>query len=338
MESWNILYDILILLAAAFLLGTVAELLKQNAIVGYLLAGMAVGPFGFGLVRSRENMELIAEMGVALLLFSIGLEFSFKRLRSLGPAAIWGGILQISATAATGAGLAKIFGLDLRLAVFIGAMVCLSSTASVLRLLAGRAALDSVYGRNSLGILLVQDIAVLPLTLVLAVVAGGENLAVPTGEVLLKILAISGGVIGFYVVFAQIIPRLFEKRPWGTNRELPVILAIVMACGGRSGGSRSRYIARAGGFRRGPAHRGNAFRDTGESGCRNTAGHDGDPVLRFHRHDGRSFICGEILAAGFRLCVRCGGWENADYLDDNAAPRGFTGHEPCNGCLPRANR
>ncbi len=83
-SSWQIISDVLILLVAALLLGTLAEQLRQSAILGYLLAGMIVGPNVFGFVRSSEQVEVIAELGVALLLFTIGLEFSVQRLRRLG--------------------------------------------------------------------------------------------------------------------------------------------------------------------------------------------------------------------------------------------------------------
>lgn len=231
MESWHILTDILILLSAALLFGTIAELLKQNAIVGYLLAGMAVGPFGAGFIRSHDNMELIAEMGVSLLLFSIGLEFSFKRLKSLGPVPAWTGILQVFITAGAAALIAALFDVNWRLAVFSGFMISLSSTACVLRLLSDKAALDSVYGRNALGVLLLQDIAVLPMTVILALLAGQGSFSAPTWDVLKKGLIIVAGIAGFYLLFAQWIPRILERRPWGTNRELPMLLAIVMAVG-----------------------------------------------------------------------------------------------------------
>lgn len=231
MESWHILSDILILLAAAFLMGTIAELLKQNAIVGYLMAGMAVGPYGAKLIRSHEHMELIAEMGVSLLLFSIGLEFSIKRLKNLGPVPAWTGILQVLITAGIAGSIAVLLGVNWRLAVFLGFMVSMSSTASVLRLLSDRAELDSIYGRNALGVLLLQDIAVLPLTILLAMLAGQGTFSVPTWEALKKGLLIAGGIACFYFLFAQWIPRILERRPWGTNRELPMLLAIVMAVG-----------------------------------------------------------------------------------------------------------
>ena len=147
--TWQVVIDIVVLLGAALLLGTLAEQLRQSAILGYLVAGTVVGPAGLGFVSGGENVHVIAELGVAMLLFSIGLEFSFSRLRRLGNIALVGGTLQIGLTLAAGACVALLFKLDGRAAIGIGAMLALSSTACVLRILSDRAAIDSRYGRNS---------------------------------------------------------------------------------------------------------------------------------------------------------------------------------------------
>ncbi|MFN3165476.1 MAG: cation:proton antiporter [Phycisphaeraceae bacterium] len=229
--SWQVMLDILVLLGAALLLGTVAEQLRQSAILGYLVAGTVVGPAGFGLVTGGENVHVIAELGVAMLLFSIGLEFSFNRLRRLGKIALVGGSSQILITMALGCAVSLLFGLGLKVAVAIGAMLALSSTACVLRLLVDRKTIDSGYGRNSLGILLMQDIAVVPLVLLMTVLASGGSF----GESMVMLGTTTGlGVLligAFLVVFRYVVPRLFNIKQWAQNRDLPVLLAIVMAIG-----------------------------------------------------------------------------------------------------------
>ena len=174
MAEWRFLLDILILLSAAVLLGTVAEMLRQSAIVGYLVAGTLVGPNVIGLVEAGDEVHLIAELGVALLLFTIGLEFSFPRLRRMGRVALVGGSLQVVLTMLAAAVVAVALGLGMRGSVSIGAIVALSSTACVLRLLVDRAALDSIHGRNALGILLLQDAAVIPLILMMTALSDGS--------------------------------------------------------------------------------------------------------------------------------------------------------------------
>lgn len=230
-SSWTIILDVLILLTAALVLGMVAEQLRQSAVLGYLLAGTLVGPSGFALVGSGEEVEAIAELGVALLLFTIGLEFSVRRLRRLGIAALIGGSLQVVITLLAAATAAALMGFDGRAALAMGAIVALSSTACVLRLLMDRAALDSVYGRHALGVLLVQDIAVIPLILMVTALSDGDSM-IGVGLNLLYTVGLATALIGlFYLVFNFVVPHLFNIRQWVRNRDQPILLAIVVALG-----------------------------------------------------------------------------------------------------------
>ena len=158
MDLWSALFSILVLLSAALVLGVLCERLRQSPILGYLLAGTLLGPNALALISDSAEVSALAELGVALLLFTIGLEFSWGRLRRLGPAALFGGTLQVAVTTGAGFALSLLFGLAPGPAFAIGAIVALSSTAVVLRLLVARAQIESVHGRHVLGILLVQDI------------------------------------------------------------------------------------------------------------------------------------------------------------------------------------
>jgi CPA2 family monovalent cation:H+ antiporter-2 len=223
---WHLLMEIVLLLTVAFVLGAIAQKLKQSAIIGYLMAGAVVGPLLF----NAEAVRQVAELGVALLLFSIGLEFSFSRLRKLGSIALIGGTLQVIITLILFAMILIPF-FDLSTAIAIGAMAALSSTAVVLRVLVDRAAIDSVHGRNSLGILLLQDIAVVPLVLLVAVLTQGGS----AGEIALHLGKILGGavilVVAFYLLFYQLVPRILMTQGLFANRELVVLLAIIIALG-----------------------------------------------------------------------------------------------------------
>jgi len=172
---WTVLLDVLILLLAAMILGGLCERLRQSAILGYLLAGTLLGPNALDWMPNHEAVAAIAELGVALLLFTIGLEFSWRRLRSIGALALGGGTLQVLLTSIVSAGICVMLGFNLRPSLAIGAMIALSSTACVLRLLVSRAEIDSIYGRNAMGILLLQDATVVPLVFVIAVLAGGGS-------------------------------------------------------------------------------------------------------------------------------------------------------------------
>ncbi|RJP26174.1 MAG: sodium:proton exchanger [Candidatus Abyssobacteria bacterium SURF_5] len=228
---WNPLLDMVVLLAAALFLGLLFERFKQSAILGYLAAGAALGPGGLNLISSREMVSAMAELGVALLLFTIGLEFSLSRLRRLGAIAVGGGSLQIALTAAIVAAGGWAFGLSPAVAIALGLMVAPSSTACVLRVLSERAEIESIHGRNALGILLLQDIAVVPLVLLMTMLGGeGTPLQAVTGlgrSILLVVLFV--GV--FYLLSNYVLPRLFDITIVSKNRELPILLAAVTVLG-----------------------------------------------------------------------------------------------------------
>jgi len=229
--AWEILLDLLILLSAALLLGTAAELLGQNAVLGYLLAGPLVGPHVLGFVAERDRVAMIAELGVALLLFTIGLEFSRRRLRRMGRVALIGGTVQVVVTLVAAALFAAMAALPWRAAVAVAAAVALSSTAGVVRVLSDRGAADSLYGRNAIGILLMQDVAVIPLMLLLVTLTGGTT---PGGALmaLCRSILLAGAMIAVFVLALNVVaPRLLNLEQWARNRELPILLAIIAALG-----------------------------------------------------------------------------------------------------------
>lgn len=223
--------DVLVLLAAATLLGGLAERLRQSSLIGYLLAGTLLGPHSLGLLKNQHAVENIAELGVALLLFTIGLEFSLKRLKSLGSIVIGGGSAQVVGTLVLTALLAVIWGGSLRSGVAIGAILALSSTACVLRLLVRRAEIDSIHGRNALGILLFQDMAVVPLILIVESLGGGATVS---DSALALARAVGAAVLLVCVLFGLmnfIVPSLLSKEEATRNRDLPILLAMVAAVG-----------------------------------------------------------------------------------------------------------
>jgi len=230
-EVWEVLFQLLALLGASLVIGMLFERFRQSAILGYLIAGMLLGPQGFGVVSRDSGVPVIAELGISLLLFAIGLEFSARRLIRLGPIAGLGGSLQVITTLALATGAGLLVGVDLKAALCLGAAIALSSTACVLRLLTDRAELDSVHGRASLGILLLQDIAVVPLVLFVTMLTGGGGIAgMFTGlaKALGLILAL---VAGFRLLAGWVIPPLMKQLSLSRDRELLVLLAVVLAIG-----------------------------------------------------------------------------------------------------------
>ncbi|MCK4343140.1 MAG: cation:proton antiporter [Phycisphaerae bacterium] len=236
MDLWTALLDVLILLLAALLLGALCERLKQSAILGYLLAGTLLGPNALDLMPNHKAVATIAELGVALLLFTIGLEFSWRRLRSSGPIALGGGTLQVLLTGGLTAGVCLTLGLGSRPALTVGALIALSSTACVLRLLVSRAEIDGVPGRNALGILLLQDIAVVPLVLI--VTALGSDSSGSVAQIGWKLGRAAGVaallVAALFLLLNYVVPVLLRAKEAAHNRDLPILLAIVTAVGAAS--------------------------------------------------------------------------------------------------------
>ncbi len=229
MESWNVLFDVCMLLSVALVLGAICERFKQNAIIGYLLAGVVVGPETLGLASNSEQMKVLAELGVSMLLFTIGLEFSLKRLRNLGKVALWGGVLEVVVTLVVGTLLGVIFGLPIAGAIAIGAMVTPSSTACVLRILFQRAELDAVHGRNALGILLIQDIAVVPLIIIVTMLGEDGSFFEVAFGVFLTCFSVVLLFGVFYLIFNYVVPSLLGSELIAKNRELPILIAVVVA-------------------------------------------------------------------------------------------------------------
>lgn len=231
MDLWTILGDIVVLLAACLLLGGLFSRFGQSPLVGYLVAGMLMGgPGSVNAVGSEHEIEAIAELGVALLLFSLGLEFSLKRLKQLGAKPLIGGVLQVTLTIVLAAAAAYSFGLNLKPAIAFGTMVSLSSTAVVLRMLMERAEVEMPHGRNSLAVLLTQDMAVVPLALLMTIL-GGEgataDFAWDIGKLLLSAAALVIGLMLLNRIAVLALGTLTLHR----NRELTVIFAVVTGLG-----------------------------------------------------------------------------------------------------------
>jgi CPA2 family monovalent cation:H+ antiporter-2 len=160
MPEAGYLWEVIVLLAAAVVAVAFAYHLRLGPIMGYLVAGIAVGPHSLGLIQDLENTRALAELGIVFLLFTIGLELPLSRIRVTFGSAFLLGLAQVLITAAIFAGAAILAGLDGTAAIIIGAALALSSTAMVIRILVDRGELNSQFGRTAFAVLIVQDLAV----------------------------------------------------------------------------------------------------------------------------------------------------------------------------------
>ncbi|MEX2530012.1 MAG: cation:proton antiporter [Gemmatimonadota bacterium] len=165
--------------------------LQVPSIVAYLVAGLLIGPV-FGLIELSESVELVSEVGIALLLFLVGLELSLRKIRDVGRVALVAGIGQVVFTAAGGFGLCLLLGFGLIEGIFIATALTFSSTVVVVKLLAQKGELDSEYGRIAVGIFLVQDLVVV---VALTLLAGlGRDEGMQAAEMLLSVGLAFGGM------------------------------------------------------------------------------------------------------------------------------------------------
>ena len=221
----SLLGDLLIIFGISIPVVFIFSRLKIAPLVGFLLAGILAGPFGFGLIREGEEIELLAEIGVVLLLFTIGIEFSLRDLLKLKRIVLLGGGLQLSITTLLIAFIFLGLGDSWESSVFMGLLVALSSTAIVLKLLQERGEMYSAHGRIALGILIFQDVAAVVIILLTPLLAG-----VPGTETAFFQLILQGlGLVLFTLVSARyIVPFLMYQIAQTRNSELFLLSVVVI--------------------------------------------------------------------------------------------------------------
>uniref|UniRef100_UPI003565ACEA cation:proton antiporter domain-containing protein n=1 Tax=Zhongshania sp. TaxID=1971902 RepID=UPI003565ACEA len=195
----NLLQAMVVLLLAAVLVVPLAKRLQLGAVLGYLIAGVAIGPAALGLIHNPENIAHFSEFGVVLLLFIIGLELSPKRLWLMRRAVFGVGLAQVALSGLLIGGVAYFsFDQPVRTAIVLGLGLALSSTAFGLQILAERKQLGSPHGRLAFAILLFQDIAAIPLIALVPLLSGniGGNGAETGTSVVRILLCIAAVVIG----------------------------------------------------------------------------------------------------------------------------------------------
>jgi CPA2 family monovalent cation:H+ antiporter-2 len=213
-----------------FALATIVLLLFHKAkipsLVGFLLTGAIAGPNGLGLVSSNANIDVMAELGVVLLLFTIGVEFSLKTMYKMKYVVLLGGTLQVALTGAVAFAVSKISGASVNQAIFLGFITSLSSTAIAIKVLQERGELESLHGSTALGILIFQDLISIPMLLLIPLLAGtADTVNFSPVSILLKIVFI----LAFLIIAAKwLVPWLLHEIARTGNRELFLISTFVI--------------------------------------------------------------------------------------------------------------
>jgi len=223
----HIFFEIASVLGLAAILGAAGMILRQPLIVAFLATGIIAGPSGINLIQSYDQIQLLAHIGISLLLFLVGLKLDLRLMRSTGPVALATGLGQVIFTSLFGFLIVYVMGFSLVGSLYVSVALTFSSTIIIVKLLSDKKEIDSLHGRIAVGFLIVQDImAILAMIILLAIGAqGGDSISIA------KIILITGkgfGLLACVGILARyVLPGLTGKLAW--NQELLVLFAIAWA-------------------------------------------------------------------------------------------------------------
>lgn len=244
MDQLYVLKDLAVIFAGSVLVILLFHRLRLPALPGFIVAGMLLGPNALGLVADAHRVEGLAEVGVILLLYTIGIEFSLNRLREMARQVIGGGLLQLGFTIAATTAVALSFTTGWRPALFLGILVALSSTAIVLKGLTDKGEIDAPHGRLATGVLIFQDLAVVPVMIMLPFLAGSA--AGGLGGLLIALGKSALVVVGVMVAARTLVPRALSVILRTRSRELFLIAIILLgtltALGTAAAGDRKSVV------------------------------------------------------------------------------------------------
>ncbi len=225
----NILTSLVTVLALTVATVFAFHKLRLPTVIGFLAVGIAMGPHGFGVIGHGEEIELLAEIGIVLLLFSIGLEFSFERFLAVKGPIIIGGSLQVALTVLAVTAVGVYLGYPLRISFFFGLLASLSSTAIVLKIYSDRDELSALHGRLAVGTLLLQDIVAVPMMLTVPVLGQPDALSLQVVG-----LTLGKSVLAVALIFTAsrfIVPWFLHHVARLRNQEIFVLFVLLICLG-----------------------------------------------------------------------------------------------------------
>lgn len=227
------LNDMVLLFVVCAIFAYLSYRMRLVPIAGFLLAGIAIGPNSLGLIDDVELVDMLAEIGVILLLFTIGMEFSLQKLSRIRRVVFVGGGLQVFFSVVLVTGVLLTFGVNWKVGIYTGCLVALSSTAIVMGLLTERGEADTPSGRLSLAIVIFQDLAIVVMVLVVPILAGT---AVTLNEILLVLSKALLLIMAILVLARRVVPWILEHVAHTRRQEL-FLLTVVAICFGTAAAS-----------------------------------------------------------------------------------------------------
>ncbi|MDD4859333.1 MAG: cation:proton antiporter [Dehalococcoidales bacterium] len=221
--------EFIIVLGTALACGLIARRLKLPLLIGYLTGGIIVGPSVLGLVHEEQAIYAVANLGIVLLLFTLGLEFSVREIRRVGKVAVWGGVLQMVLVITIIFGACRLFNFSWIEAALFGVAVAESGTAVILKLLMERGELDSHHGRITMGLSVVQDVLIVPVVAIMPALGGEAGGMVQFVDILLMLLKAALFVAVTVALGLWALPWILGKIAGQHSREL-FMLSVVTLC------------------------------------------------------------------------------------------------------------
>ncbi len=214
MHKIEVIQQLVIILSISLAIIFLFKKINLPSIPGFLIAGIIIGPYGLGLIKDLSNIEAMAEIGVVLLLFTIGLEVSVSKIKRLKNLILTAGGLQLFLTTIISTAAFFILGLELKQSIFLGLLVSISSTAIVLKLLSDRNEIDAPHGKFALSISIFQDLAFVPIIVIIPILGTGKDVSLLNGfnKLVISFVLFVAAVFIFKFILPKILRRLAEIR------------------------------------------------------------------------------------------------------------------------------
>ena len=236
-----------LLLIITTVLGAIAVRLRQPVLIAYIAVGILLGPAGFSLVTAHDQIDLLAQIGITVLLFVVGLKLDLRHIRHIGPVALATGLGQLSFTIVFGFFIVLALGKGWMEALYVAVALTFSSTIIIVKLLSDKRELDSLHGRIAVGFLIVQDLAVVIAMMVMSGLGGMGEEGVSGMTLVLTLLArLGGAAVVLYVLMRYVLPRIVDTL--ARSQELLLVFAIAWGTALAALGEYAGFSKEAGAF------------------------------------------------------------------------------------------